>query len=86
MPKLRRSMFILSESCVDCQAARRDSSGWVDVLGWIWGLFDGGTVDVGMREERRVSCMPGAEGAPPVVELVLLVEVAWLDEGAMRRD
>lgn len=30
--------------------------------------------------------MPGAEGAPPVVELVLLVEVAWLDGGAMRRD
>lgn len=30
--------------------------------------------------------MPGAEGAPPVVELVLLVEVAWLKGGAIRRD
>ena len=27
------------------------------------------------REERRVSWMPGAEGAPRVVERVLLVEV-----------
>ena len=44
------------------------------------------TADVGVREERRVSWMPGAEGAPPVVELVLVVEVAWLEEGAMRRD
>lgn len=43
-------------------------------------------VVVGAREERRVSWMPGAEGAPPVVELVLLVEVAWFEEGAMRRD
>ena len=30
--------------------------------------------------------MPGAEGAPPVAEPVLLVEVAKLEEGAMRRD
>lgn len=30
--------------------------------------------------------MPGAEGAPPVVELVLLVKIAWLEGGAMRRD
>ena len=33
-------------------------------------------VDVGVREERSVSRMPGAEGAPPVVELVLLVDFA----------
>lgn len=86
MPKFRRSMFILSESCVDCQAARRDSSGCVDVVGWGWDLFGDEVVVVGAREERRVSWMPGAEGAPPVVELVLLVEVAWFEEGAMRRD
>ena len=30
---------------------------------------------MGVIEERRVSCIPGAEGAPPVVELVSLVEV-----------
>lgn len=30
--------------------------------------------------------MPGADGAPPVVELVLLAEVAWLEGGAMRTD
>ena len=31
--------------------------------------------------------MPGAEGAPlEVFEDVLVVEVAWLDDGAMRRD
>ena len=43
------------------------------------------TVDESIKEERRVSCMPGAEGAPPVVELVLLIEDAWLETGAMRR-
>ena len=41
---------------------------------------------MGVREERRVSWMPGAEGAPPAVELVLFVEIAWLEGGAMRRD
>ena len=85
MPKLRRSMFILSESCVDCQPASRDSSGCVDCVGWCWEPFSNEAVDVVRREERRVSCIPGAEGAPPVVEPVLLVEVAWLEEGAMRR-
>lgn len=41
----------------------------------------------GVREERRVSWMPGAEGAPlEVLEEVLVVEVAWEDGGAMRRD
>ena len=78
-------MFILSESCVDCQPARRDSSGCVDVVDCSWELSIVETLDVSRREERRVSCMPGAEGAPPVVELVLLVEEAWLEEGAMRR-
>ena len=42
--------------------------------------------EAGAREERRVSWMPGADGAPRVVESVLLVEVAWLEGGAMRRD
>ena len=49
-------------------------------------MFVDEVVGVGVREERRVSWMPGAEGAPPVVELVLLVEVGWLKGGAMRRD
>lgn len=79
-------MFILSESCVDCQAARRDSSGCVDVVDCDWETLVDESEGVGAREERRVSWMPGAEGAPPVVELVLLVEVAWLEGGAMRRD
>ena len=78
-------MFILSESCVDCQPARRDSNGCVDVVGCTWEPFTDEGVDGSMREERRVSCTPGADGAPPVVELVLLIEEAWLNEGAMRR-
>ena len=78
-------MFILSESCVDCQPARRDSSGCVDVVGCTWEPFADEVVDESKREERRVSCMPGAEGAPPVTEFVLLIEEAWLEEGAMRR-
>ena len=70
---------------MDCQAARRDSRGCVlQVVGWDNELL---SLDVvGARDERSVSRMPGAEGAPPVVELVLLVVVAWLGEGAMRRD
>ena len=78
-------MFILSESCVDCQPARRDSSGCVDLVCCTWEPFADEGGEESMREERRVSCMPGAEGAPPVVELVLLVEEAWLEEGATRR-
>ena len=41
---------------------------------------------MGVREERRVSGMPGADGAPLVVELVLFVEVTWFEGGAMRSD
>ena len=55
MPKLRRRLVILNSFCVDCQAARRASRGW------------GEDTDVGAgaaRLERRVSWMPGAEGAP----------------------
>lgn len=38
-------------------------------------------------EERRVSWMPGAEGAPlEVAEEVFVVEEEWLDGGAMRSD
>ena len=54
-------------------------------MGCTWEPFADEAVDESKREERRVSCMPGAEGAPPVVELVLLIEEAWLEEGAMRR-
>ena len=86
MPKFRRSMFILSEACVDCHAARRDSSGCVDAVSWQSECFADEAVGVDAREERRASYIPGAEGAPPVVELVLLVEVAWLEGGTMRRD
>lgn len=40
-----------------------------------------------VREERRVSWRPGAEGAPlEVVEEVFVVEVVWAVGGAMRRD
>lgn len=44
-----------------------------------------------VREERRVSWMPGAEGAPldvdvVVMEEVFVVEVVWEVGGAMRRD
>ena len=55
-------------------AVRRDSRGWVDVVG------------VGSEEEdvRRVSERPGAEGAPWSV--VLVVEVGWEADGAMRSD
>lgn len=69
---------------MDCQAARRASSGCVDV-----GLF----VVLGAvgRLERRVSWMPGAEGAPFVVdedveEVVerLVVVVGWERGGTMR--
>lgn len=46
-------------------------------------LVGGGAV----REERRVSWMPGAEGAPlEVAEEVFVVEEEWLDGGAMRSD
>jgi hypothetical protein len=47
------------------------------------------------RDVRSVSCRPGAEGAPRGrldcdesvdLEVVLLVEVAWEAEGAIRRD
>ena len=46
---------------------------------------------VGERLERRVSWMPGADGAPLEralgVELLrFVVEVGWVEEGAMRRD
>jgi len=46
-------------------------------------LAGGGAV----MEERRVSWMPGAEGAPlEVAEEVFVVEEEWLDGGAMRSD
>jgi len=60
MPKLRRSRFMRSDSCVAVHWARRDSRGCVDVMG------DSPDEDVcdEKREERRVSGRPGAEGAP----------------------
>lgn len=60
MPKFRRKAVILNSSWVDCQAARRASRGCEEV-GAVW---------VGLEEERlerRVSWIPGAEGAPFVV-------------------
>lgn len=45
----------------------------------------GGGGDV--SEERSVSWMPGAEGAPlEVAEEVFVVEEEWLDGGAIRSD
>lgn len=43
------------------------------------------------RLERRVSWMPGAEGAPldcweGLETVVLVVEVEWFEGGAIRRD
>lgn len=65
-----------------CQFLRRDSRGWADSS---WALPDA-VVGLSWRErlERRVSCRPGAEGAP--CEEVLEVWVGWVDAGAMRRD
>ena len=57
----------------------------MDLVGCTWEPFADEGGEESMREERRVSCIPGAEGAPPVVELVLLIEEAWLEEGATRR-
>jgi len=73
-------MFIFRESWVDCQALRRDSRGWED-----WSsVVDGG---VGASDERSVSWMPGAEGAPLFVEEeVFVVEVEWLELGTILRD
>lgn len=56
------------------------------MVGWDWEDLFVESEAVGVREERRVSWMPGADGAPPAVELVLLVDVAWLEGGAMWRD
>jgi hypothetical protein len=61
-------------------AARRDSSGWVDVV-----VVDG-LVVVGSEEERRVSKRPGAEGAPWFAAAVVVVLVGCEAGGAMRRD
>lgn len=62
-------------------AARRDSSGWVDVV-----VGDGLLEEVGSDEdeERRVSKRPGAEGAPWFVGSVVLVGCEA--GGATRRD
>lgn len=60
MPKLRRKAVILNSSWVDCQAARRASRG-CEEAGAVW------VAVVEERLERRVSWMPGAEGAPFVV-------------------
>ena len=76
---------------MDCQAARRDSSGWVDVVGsWEVDVDEEEEVvdGTGVREERSVSWTPGADGAPLEVEEeeVLVVEVVCWVGGAIRRD
>lgn len=69
-----------------CQLERRASSGCV-LDDWPRVVLVGGE-----REARRVSCRPGAEGAPADVDVVfvcavvLLVLEAWLGRGTMRRD
>jgi hypothetical protein len=80
------------DSCVAVQFWRRDSRGCV-VVGF---AFDEAEE---YKEERRVSCRPGAEGAPRSMESLLWV--VWLESleavvfevlvgcvagGAMRRD
>ena len=79
MPVLRRSRECCRASWVAVQLARRDSRGWVDCS--CCGA-SGEVVVVEVREERRVSCRPGAEGAPRsrvegFLVLVLVVEVGW---------
>jgi hypothetical protein len=81
MPKLRRRRVCFRVSWVVVQAARRDSRGWVEEV----------VVDWGMREARRVSGRPGAEGAEGwdfelEVVVVLVVLVGWEGWGVMRRD
>jgi hypothetical protein len=77
-----------------CQAVRRDSSGCVEERVGLAALGLEGEVGF-CRDVRSVSCSPGAEGAPRgredweervLLEVVLLVEVACEDGGAMRRD
>jgi hypothetical protein len=81
---------------VACQAVRRDSSGCVEERVGLAVLAETGVVGF-WRDVRRVSCRPGAEGAPrgreeeegverTDLEVVLFVEVAWGAGGAMRRD
>lgn len=73
----------MRDSCWARQDARRDSRGWAD-----WRAV--GEVDVEafgagwlrLRLERRVSCTPGAEGAP---SWGVVVE-GWEGAGTMRRD
>ena len=51
-----------------------------------------GEAYAGVREARRVSWMPGAEGAPldvgtePEWVVRLVVEEGWEEDGAIRRD
>ena len=72
-----------------CQRARRASSGWADSRGC--GAEEEGLI-IGVRLARRVSWMPGAEGAPGGervdVEMVVrfVAEEGWGGAGAMRRD
>ena len=67
---------------MDCQAARRASRGCVDVVRGAVEDEDGRS---GSRFERRVSWRPGADGAP-LFDDVLVLEVGWLEGGAMRKD
>lgn len=70
---------------------RRASSGCADVrgAGVVCGEVVARVVDWGLREERRVSGRPGAEGAVRVVvERVVrfVVLVGWEGVGMRRRD
>ena len=59
MPKLRRRRVCWRDSWVDVHEERRDSRGCVEES---CGCCD--EVEGEVREERRVSWRPGAEGAP----------------------
>lgn len=61
------------------QLARRDSRGWVD---WRGAGAEEDVVVVVVVDARRVSWMPGAEGA----EWDGVEVVGWLKGGAMRRE
>lgn len=64
-PNWRRRSCIFSSSWVLRQFARRDSRGWVDCRVVLWVVVDGEAAGWSwFRRARRVSCTPGAEGAP----------------------
>lgn len=85
MPNVLRSISIFSESWVACQFASRASRGCFDFKQGAWSLLllllnalldDENVSGARDRLVRRVSWMPGTDGAP-LTSLVLLVYVCF---------